>query len=74
MDKETVKTLVGERVLLRHEYGSSTVFEATVLEVSPSFKYTLVMFQNKGKSWIETDDLHLVEILPRGRKDDKSSI
>lgn len=60
---QEIMKYLGKRVLLCEHWGS-IVFEATILEISPSGGYVQIMFPNKNKSWRETRNLIIIEELP----------
>lgn len=59
--KEIMEYL-GKRVLLRRSWGS--VFEATILEISPSGGYVQIMYPDKHKCWESLGNLVIFEELP----------
>ena len=63
---EQIINYLGKRVLFNTGY-SSVLFEAIILEISPSGNYVLLKLPNKDKFWRRIVGLTIIEELPDER-------
>lgn len=59
---------VGKRLLLKQWISQMNVFEARVLELSPSGNYVCLKRRNTTKTWYSITNWKVVEVLPETKE------